>query len=63
MGKPLTLLVTRYRVVPQKDGSYGIEMKAGQQTKVMNRFWTKAEADAWITTEQIRAAGDSGEES
>jgi hypothetical protein len=57
MAKAPRLPATRYRVVPQEDGSYGVEItEAGQQPKVMNRFWTEAEADAWITTEQIRAA-------
>jgi hypothetical protein len=52
--------ITRYRTVVQNDGSYGVEItKLGQQPRVMNRFWSEAEADAWITTEQIRAAEDS----
>ena len=59
MAKPPRLPITRYRAVVQKDGSYGVEItKPGQQPMVMNRFWTEAEADAWITTEQIRTAGD-----
>ena len=58
MAKAPGLPIVRYRVVPQEDGSYRVEIsKAGQQPKAMNRFWTEAEADAWITTEQIRAAG------
>ena len=53
--------MTRYRVVPQKDGSYGVEItRPGQEPAIMNRFWTEAEADAWITTQRdpnYQAAG------
>ena len=56
-GGPKNLPMTRYRVVPQKDGSYGVEItRPGEEPVIMNRFWTEAEADAWITTEQIRTA-------
>jgi len=49
--------MTRYRAVPQKDGSYGVEItRPGEEPVIMNRFWTEADADAWITTEQIRTA-------
>jgi hypothetical protein len=49
--------MTRYRVVPQDDGSYAVEItRPGEEPVIMNRFWTEAEADAWITTEQIRTA-------
>jgi len=57
MAKAPRRPITRYRVVAQEDGSYGVEItKPSQEPVVMNRFWTEAEADAWITTEQIRAA-------
>jgi hypothetical protein len=55
--------MTRYRVVPQKDGSYGVEItRPGEEPVIMNRFWTEAEADAQITTEQIRTAEHVGSE-
>jgi len=61
MAKRPRLPMTRYRVVPQKDGSYGVEItRPGQEPAIMNRFWTEAEADAWITTEQIRTAEHKG---
>jgi hypothetical protein len=34
--------------------------RPGEEPVIMNRFWTEAEADAWITTEQIRAAEHKG---
>ena len=61
MAKLPRLPMTRYRVVPQKDGSYGVEItRPGEEPVIMNRFWTEAEADAWITTEQIRTAEHKG---
>lgn len=61
MAKRPRLPMTRYRVVPQKDGSYGVEItRPGEEPVIMNRFWTEAEADAWITTEQIRTAEHKG---
>jgi len=60
MARLPPLPITRYRVVPQQDGSYGVEItRPGEAPATMNRFWTEAEADAWITTEQIRAAEES----
>jgi hypothetical protein len=57
MAKAPRLPMTRYRVVVQKDGSYGVETtEPSQKPVVVKRFWTEAEADAWITIEQIRAA-------
>ena len=53
--------MTRYRVVLQKDGSNGVEItRLGKEPVMVNRFWTEAEADAWITTEQIRTAEHKG---
>ena len=53
--------MTRYRVVPQDDGSHGVEItRPGEEPVIMNRFWSEAEADAWITTEQIRTAEHKG---
>jgi hypothetical protein len=42
-----------YRVVPQKDLTYGVEISDGKSVpSTVTKFATEAEAQAWITEQQ-----------
>jgi hypothetical protein len=57
MAKAPELPTTRYRVVLQENGTYGVEVTLpGELPAVVRSFSTEAEAEAWITAEMMSGA-------
>jgi len=38
----------RFTIIPQEDGTFGVEASDSQSTEFLTSFNTRAEAEAWI---------------